>query len=31
MAGLRPVVEIMYSDFMAVCFDQIINQAPVRT
>jgi 2-oxoisovalerate dehydrogenase E1 component len=27
MAGLRPVVEIMYSDFMAVCFDQIINQA----
>jgi 2-oxoisovalerate dehydrogenase E1 component len=27
MAGMRPVVEIMYSDFMAVCFDQIINQA----
>jgi 2-oxoisovalerate dehydrogenase E1 component len=27
MAGLRPVVEIMYSDFMAVCFDQLINQA----
>lgn len=27
MAGMRPVVEIMYSDFMAVCFDQIVNQA----
>jgi 2-oxoisovalerate dehydrogenase E1 component len=27
MAGLRPVVEIMYSDFMTVCFDQIVNQA----
>jgi 2-oxoisovalerate dehydrogenase E1 component len=27
MAGMRPVVEIMYSDFMAVCFDQLINQA----
>jgi 2-oxoisovalerate dehydrogenase E1 component len=27
MAGMRPVIEIMYSDFMAVCFDQIINQA----
>jgi 2-oxoisovalerate dehydrogenase E1 component len=27
MAGLRPVVEIMYSDFLAVCFDQLINQA----
>ena len=27
MAGLRPVVEIMYSDFLAVCFDQLVNQA----
>jgi 2-oxoisovalerate dehydrogenase E1 component len=27
MAGMRPVVEIMYSDFLAVCFDQIVNQA----
>jgi acetoin:2,6-dichlorophenolindophenol oxidoreductase subunit beta len=26
-AGLRPVVEIMYQDFMAVCMDQIVNQA----
>lgn len=27
MAGMRPVVEIMYSDFVGVCFDQIVNQA----
>jgi 2-oxoisovalerate dehydrogenase E1 component len=27
MSGMRPVVEIMYSDFMTVCFDQIVNQA----
>lgn len=26
LTGLRPVVEIMFSDFTAVCFDQIINQ-----
>lgn len=25
--GLRPVVEIMFMDFLAVCFDQILNQA----
>lgn len=25
--GLRPVVEIMFMDFLAVCLDQIINQA----
>ncbi len=25
--GLRPVVEIMIIDFMAVCMDQIVNQA----
>ncbi|HOX12608.1 MAG TPA: alpha-ketoacid dehydrogenase subunit beta [Spirochaetia bacterium] len=27
MAGLRPVVEIMFSDFVAVAMDQIVNQA----
>jgi len=27
MAGLRPVVEIMYVDFFTVCTDQILNQA----
>jgi pyruvate/2-oxoglutarate/acetoin dehydrogenase E1 component len=27
MAGLRPVVEIMYMDFIAVCLDPIVNQA----
>ncbi|MBW3665212.1 MAG: dehydrogenase E1 component subunit alpha/beta [Actinobacteria bacterium] len=27
MAGLRPVIEIMFIDFIGVCFDQIINQA----
>ncbi|TAK69927.1 MAG: 2-oxoisovalerate dehydrogenase [Actinomycetota bacterium] len=27
MAGMRPVVEIMYLDFIGVCFDQIMNQA----
>ncbi|MDT4930051.1 MAG: 2-oxoisovalerate dehydrogenase component [Pseudonocardiales bacterium] len=27
MAGLRPVVELMYLDFLGVCFDQIMNQA----
>lgn len=26
-AGLRPVVEIMYCDFLAVCLDQVCNQA----
>jgi acetoin:2,6-dichlorophenolindophenol oxidoreductase subunit beta len=25
--GLRPVAELMYADFMGVCFDQIFNQA----
>lgn len=28
MMGFRPVVEIMYADFLYVCADQIINQAP---
>ena len=27
MAGLRPVVEIMYMDFLSVCLDPIVNQA----
>ncbi|WP_344861745.1 dehydrogenase E1 component subunit alpha/beta [Amycolatopsis ultiminotia] len=27
MAGLRPVVEIMYFDFIGVCLDQLMNQA----
>jgi 2-oxoisovalerate dehydrogenase E1 component len=27
MAGLRPVVEVMYMDFLGVCLDQMINQA----
>ena len=27
MAGLRPVVEVMYLDFLGVCFDQLLNQA----
>lgn len=26
-AGLRPIVEVMYVDFMGVCYDQILNQA----
>ncbi len=25
--GLRPVAELMFIDFMGVCFDQIFNQA----
>jgi len=25
-AGLKPIVEIMYVDFVGVCFDQIMNQ-----
>jgi pyruvate dehydrogenase E1 component beta subunit len=27
MTGLRPIVELMFVDFMGVCFDQIFNQA----
>jgi pyruvate/2-oxoglutarate/acetoin dehydrogenase E1 component len=27
MAGLRPVVEVMYMDFLTVCLDPIVNQA----
>lgn len=26
-AGMRPVVELMFNDFLGVCFDQIYNQA----
>ncbi|MEM3507242.1 MAG: alpha-ketoacid dehydrogenase subunit beta [Candidatus Bathyarchaeia archaeon] len=25
--GLRPIVEVMFSDFLGVCMDQVINQA----
>ncbi len=27
ITGLRPIVELMFVDFMGVCFDQIFNQA----
>ena len=27
MAGMHPVVELMYLDFIGVCFDQLLNQA----
>jgi 2-oxoisovalerate dehydrogenase E1 component len=27
MAGMRPVVEIMYLDFVGICLDQLLNQA----
>lgn len=27
MAGLRPIVELMYLDFLGVCLDQLMNQA----
>lgn len=28
MAGLRPVAEIMFSDFYATCWDQVVNEIP---
>ena len=28
VTGMRPIVEIMFSDFVSVCFDQLVNQAP---
>ena len=28
MTGLRPIAEIMFSDFIAVCFDYIANEMP---
>jgi pyruvate dehydrogenase E1 component beta subunit len=27
MMGMRPIAELMFSDFMSVCWDQIMNQA----
>ena len=27
MSGMHPVVELMYVDFLGVCFDQLLNQA----
>jgi len=27
LTGLRPIAELMFNDFMGVCFDQILNQA----
>ena len=27
MLGMRPIVELMFSDFMTVCWDQIANEA----
>ncbi|MBL6945065.1 MAG: alpha-ketoacid dehydrogenase subunit beta [Rhodospirillales bacterium] len=27
LAGLRPIIEIMYVDFIGVCYDQLFNQA----
>jgi len=28
VTGLRPVAELMFSDFFGVCFDQIFNRPP---
>jgi pyruvate/2-oxoglutarate/acetoin dehydrogenase E1 component len=28
MTGLKPIAEIMFSDFLAVCFDYIANELP---
>ncbi len=30
-AGLRPVVELMFADFLGVCFDQVLNQLAKNT
>ena len=30
-AGLRPVVEIMFADFIGVCYDQVLNQLAKNT
>ncbi|MCE5234599.1 MAG: alpha-ketoacid dehydrogenase subunit beta [Eubacteriales bacterium] len=27
LTGMRPIIDIMFSDFVSVCFDQIVNQA----
>lgn len=26
--GMRPIIEIMFSDFISVCYDMLLNQAP---
>lgn len=28
MAGMRPIVELMFSDFLCVCYDELVNEAP---
>ncbi len=28
MTGLRPIVELMFSDFLCVCYDELVNEAP---
>src|ERR1700761_4475414 len=28
MTGLKPIAEIMFSDFLAVCFDYVANEFP---
>ena len=28
MTGMRPIVELMFSDFMCVCYDELVNEAP---
>lgn len=28
MVGMRPIVEIMFSDFITVCYDELVNEAP---
>jgi pyruvate/2-oxoglutarate/acetoin dehydrogenase E1 component len=27
ITGMRPVIDLMFADFLAVCFDQVVNQA----
>ncbi|MGZ5472154.1 MAG: hypothetical protein ACXWE0_10835 [Nitrososphaeraceae archaeon] len=27
LMGMKPILEMMFSDFVAVCFDGILNQA----
>ena len=29
LTGLRPIAELMFIDFMGVCFDQILNQSAI--
>lgn len=28
MVGMRPIVEVMFSDFITVCYDELVNEAP---